>query len=463
MPQNQRKKQRKEEQQQATAHNEEESEHSDDVEHNSGGSMDDDNQSVTPSSVTSAPVDSTITPDAASTINEVKQNARHFSKVASQFKFENKKESYLLWTAQFKGELEQFDLLDVISADPDVEVAGESWSERRVAQQKQKSVYHMILNCLPRESLVSLTSSLPSHEHTGYHMWKHLRSFFIGDEHIYLQSLESKFQSIVWEDKESFPSFTARFDVLVNELECAGPSVEKSEPTKKFQLMKAIELSTHKDARGRPVFDRMNTAHKICAGQPYRQWMIALRTEAQEIAEEISGKTGNVKRKREEDSEDDQGQGANTKDVSYVSSSAAASNNNPFNRNQQNQNAQGGPRPQQRRPFITATRFDPRSHKRLCNNWQQSGQCRFGAQCRFSHEQGSNRSFKSNNGAKVASQIIGEGKESNKIAMNSLQPVVAIVHQAPVDLHTTERIIIPIDRVVVKMVKRMQIWCKKPI
>ena len=256
-------------------------------------------------------------------------------------------------------------------------------SARALQMQRQKVVYHMILACVPPEarSAITVTTALPAKDHTGSAAWKALRAFFIGNEYAYLQSLETRFLNIVWgqgDSNETFPAFEARFETLLSELETAG--VGEAEHVKKFALIRAVEMSTKKDSDS--TFYRLHTTAKIRLSEekPYREWLTAIRTEAQQIQDAMNIKSSQASRdtKRKKISEDEAEQ--NVRDVSFISSANSSSSSFSQAVNSQSRRAF--------QSFIPkASRFDSRSHKPLCRNFQSRGRCRFGVNGKFIHAQ----------------------------------------------------------------------------
>jgi hypothetical protein len=277
---------------------------------------------------------------------------RHFSKIASRFAFDNDATSYSAWVIQFKAETENYDL-DNTLVDPR--------NDTPLAALRQKTVYHMILSCVPKAVLVSITSNL--REHTAYEAWRTLRRHYIGDEATYLQGLETRFSRATWRDADDFPTFEIGFNQLVAELETAGQV--KPDHVKKSVFMHAIESSNKKDVRGLHVFDRLNTTSKIHYQASFTEWMVHMRVEAQYIHDSILAHRGS-KRAREHPTSD--APLTDALPISFVAPPAAS---------------QGAPT--NRPPPIHAQRRGNTGTAPMCRDFQQHGSCRFGARCRFSH------------------------------------------------------------------------------
>ena len=289
---------------------------------------------------------------------ELLETGRHFSKVAARFAFDNDAASYNAWVIQFKAEAENNALEDTLT-DPRVDTP--------LAALRQKTVYHMILSCVPKAVLASVTSNL--REHTAYEAWRTLRCHYIGDEATYLQGLEARFSRAMWLDSEEFPAFEIRFNQVVAELEAAGQV--KSDHVKKSVFLHAIESSSKKDARGLHVFDRLNTTSQIHFKAPFTEWMVYMRVEAQRIHEAVVAHRG-VKRARENHTADTpHGESIPVSFATPVAAHSGATSS---------QDA-----PPRRPPPIHAQRRG--QIVSLCNDFRR-GSCRFGARCKFSHDTG---------------------------------------------------------------------------
>jgi hypothetical protein len=287
----------------------------------------------------------------------------NFSKIASQYYFENTTSGYVAFTVQFKPELDLYDLADVITTDPELELITNP-NRLRWFRMRQKIVYHMILHCISSAEVRQvITTALPAEKHTGFGAWTALREHYIGDEQAYLESLESKFENFVWEKSESWSSFETRFTSLCSELEIM--KVGKTDALKRSRLMKAILESKQCDSNHKPIFDRLNVTSQIhTTAEPanYRKWLLAIRTEAQKIQDEINGRKS-VKREREEEHK----QKDALAEVSL---------------------AEGAPIAQPTGPTrFGKSQITPRSDTSIhpCRNFQRFGTCRFGDKCRFSH------------------------------------------------------------------------------
>ena len=134
------------------------------------------------SSMGDVPAAVVVLPDASR--KEMLENGRHFSKIASRFALENTTPGYNSWVIQFKAELENYGLEHALSeplqADSPLSVL------------LHKVVYNMIVSCVPKSVLTTITVNLK--EHSACAAWRVLRCQFIGDESTYLQGLETRFQ-----------------------------------------------------------------------------------------------------------------------------------------------------------------------------------------------------------------------------------------------------------------------------
>ena len=296
----------------------------------------------------------------------IEGHGRHFSKISSQYRFEAQPSNYMAWCVQFKSQLEEWDLIDVLETDP--AALGEAVGIEAISKQQQKTVYHMILHCVPNaEVRTVVTTALAASEHTGFHAWRALREHFIGDEQAYVQTIETRFQHFEWADEESWATMETRFTALVAELVVAG--VHKQPHQKRACLMEAIRMANRKDAQLTPVFNRLNTVNVVKEESEFQQWLTAIRIEAQKIHDELCKK--GVKRGREEaEGHGDRERKHETREVSFIGNAESAS--------------------------APAPRYDaPRAGTSAipCRDFLRTGQCRFGSSCKYSHK----RSNSSNN------------------------------------------------------------------
>ena len=291
---------------------------------------------------------------------EIIENGRHFSKIASRFAFENTTPAYNGWVIQFKAEIESYGLEHTVSEprQPDSPLSLLS----------HKTVYNMILHCVPKLVLPSITVTLS--EHSAYEAWRVLRRRYIGDEATYLQGLETRFQRVIWSDGEEFNAFEVRFEQIVSELESAGQL--KPDHVKKSVFMHAIESSSKKDVRGVHVFDRLNTTSKIHWEKAFSEWMVHLRVEAQQIHDAIVNEVANRRgTKRTHTDHTEQPPREESLPISSISFHGASSHPSTS--------------PPNRPPPLHAPRRADRPSG-VCFNMSRSGTCRFGAQCKFSHD-----------------------------------------------------------------------------
>lgn len=307
----------------------------------------------------------------ASALHDVKENGRHFSKIAARFMFKNTPRDYTSWVVQFRSELECYELLHVLTTNPESDGQdGDSSSASELERTQQKTVYHMILHCVPPEARAAVTLTLPQQRHHAFGAWTALRQLYIGNEEVYLEGLEKKFNKLHWLDSETFPEFELRYQSLLSELAMAG--VPKLEHVKRSALMGAIEESSKKDARGTHVFDRLNTVSKIHADKPYSEWLSSVRTEAQQIHEAVQNTRGSARSApsvaRSENS---------PRDVSALSIMPDPGTSNSRGRKLVVVRRRGG---------AVAGSGGGSPAATLCRNWQNTGRCSYGASCKFSHE-----------------------------------------------------------------------------
>ena len=297
--------------------------------------------------------------DSASLMREITATGRHFSKIAQQYRFDATAQGYVNWTVQFKAEMQFYDLADVLDQDPlDAQSAATGAADANLVRHNQKTVYHMILHCVPDAQIRAVvTTALPPQEQTGFGAWRALRARFIGDERAYLQSVESKFENLRWEEAESWATLETRFESLLTELATLG--VTKMDHQRKGRLMGAIQESNRKDAQGSHVFDRLHTTNRIKEALPYHDWLVAMRTEAQKIQDELAKK--GVKRAREESGEGRRDRAPlDAQEVSFVAGPAPG-------------------RPAAGPPAFAGTSKVP------CRQWARNGRCSYGGSCKFSH------------------------------------------------------------------------------
>lgn len=303
-------------------------------------------------------------------MREITSTGRHFCTIAPKvFVFADDVKSYVNWTVQFHAEMDYYELAETLQLDPN----SNPNEPTKLNKHKQKTVYNMIIHCVPNAQIrqVVTTSLLPS-LHTGYGAWRALREHYLGDELAYLQATEAKFNNFRWEPSESWSTFETRFESLVTELVAVG--VEKMDHQRKGRLMAAIQESNRKDAQNSSVFERLHTTNRIKENLPYRQWLIAIRTEAQMIQDELTKRGTNGKRVRE----DGEG-GYDSQQVSFVA------NNGSLNTGQRSFKQNWGGPGQQTRPNGQNGRHGHTPPGAPCWNMQRTGQCSFGNNCRFNH------------------------------------------------------------------------------
>ena len=290
-------------------------------------------------------------------LSKIEGYGLHFSKICSQYRFEPTASAYMAWRVQIEAVAEEWNLRGALETDPATVVDKVGIEEKELSRLQQKTVYHMILRCVPNaEVRTVITTALSADKHTGFHAWRALREHFIGDEQAlrYVQSIEDRFKDFQWAAEETWASFETRFTSLVSELVVAG--VHKQPHQKRACLMEAIRDARRKDAQGTPVFARLNTVNIVKEGSEFQQWVTAMRIEAQKIHDELS-KKGSKRTREESESQEERKQESH--EVSFIAESASA----------------------------PAPRHDPpRNISQIpCRNFANFGQCRFGNTCRFSH------------------------------------------------------------------------------
>lgn len=237
-----------------------------------------------PTVVTTTTVDEPITASINDVLTvemkkEIIDNGRHFSKIATQFKFDDTISAYLRFEIQFKPELESYSMEHTLIEPPKI--------DSPVSMLQQQTVYNMIVRCVPTKVMPLITTNLLNKaDHNAYTAWRILRRHYVGDEATYLHELENRFQRISWLDDQDFNELEVQFEQIISELELAGQI--KPDHAKKAVFMNAIESSNKKDARGLHVFDRFNTISKIHYAKTFKEWMVQLRIEGQQIAQELA-------------------------------------------------------------------------------------------------------------------------------------------------------------------------------
>jgi hypothetical protein len=292
---------------------------------------------------------------------EIVDNGRHFSKIATRFSFDDTTPSYNSWVIQFKAELESYGLENTVT--------DRRQEDSPLSMLSHKIVYNMILQCVPKSVMPSITVTLS--EHSAFEAWRVLRRQYIGDEATYLQGLETRFQRVIWSDGEEFNAFEGRFEQIVSELESAGQI--KPDHVKKAVFMHAIESSNKKDVRGVHVFDRLNTTSKIHFEKAFQEWMVHLRVEAQQIHGAIANEVANRRgTKRAHSDHPDQPAREESLPISFVTPIGPSSSSSFMSM------------PPTRPPAFHSQRSNRAPP--VCFNMARSGTCRFGASCRFSHD-----------------------------------------------------------------------------
>lgn len=324
-------------------------------------------------------------------IDRLKSVGLYFGKLSTQYKFDNNAPSFLNWRIRFGAEMDNHDLNDVLTSDSDELVAKTSDSvdtdikyHPLVLAQRQKTVYHMILKCVPPEVTIAITTSLSADQQTGSGAWSTLRELYIGNEQSYVNSLEEKYQSLSWVNDEKWTTFEMRFDSLVNELGLIGHG--KSDHEKRTRLVRVIRESSKTDAQGQNVFTRLNVLNMVHASHDYQEWLLSIRTEAENIHSELnSASSKGTKRMRDDSRPKDDHVG----EVSFVDSSSSSSST---------------VRPTFVPNFNTLPNNRPQSgSKPLCRNFFINRDCRFGDRCHFDHGTGSRPRFgeKNTNRSKI--------------------------------------------------------------
>ena len=325
-------------------------------------------------------------------MREAKENQYRFSKVASRYQVGQAGVPFETWCVAIQQELQFMGLNHCLVTEPNTQAEG---IEKQREDAEQQATYHILLQCLPLQdsrgaaARLAITSSLPEDERTAFGAWRALRRFYLGDEQTHLQTLEKQLQNMRWGDDESFAELEARFETLLSRMESLGQP--KAEHVRKQVLMDAILHSSHTDAQHAPIFNRLNVVSKVATQlqHPYRDWLAAVRTEAQQVQQErgdnkikaSSAAAHGQKRKAEE---------MEVRDVSAVDVTPHPANGND-----------GSAFPSRPRPLTVKRRIgnsdsSSRSHRIHCRNWQRTGTCPYGAACKFQHspndQGGQNRS-----------------------------------------------------------------------
>ncbi len=84
----------------------------------------------------------------------------HFSRIASTYQFENDATSYLNWVIRFEAEMDNYNLSSTLTTNH--ESVNRDLESDDIESQRQKTVYHMILKCVPKEATLVVTRSLPA-------------------------------------------------------------------------------------------------------------------------------------------------------------------------------------------------------------------------------------------------------------------------------------------------------------
>lgn len=292
---------------------------------------------------------------------EIVDNGRHFSKIATRFAFNDNTPSYSSFVIQFKAELESYGLEHTLTE--------QRQTDSPLSVLSQKTVYNMIIHCVPKSVLPSITVTLA--EHSAYEAWRVLRRQYIGDEATYLQGLETRFNRVIWLDGEEFNMFEVRFGQIVSELESAGQL--KPDHVKKSVFMHAIESSNKKDVRGLHVFDRLNTTSKIHFEKAFQEWMVHLRVEAQQIHDAIANEVENRRGSKRAHADHVDSSREESVPISLLTPANAPSSSS----------AMPSYRPPGPAPFHSQRRDRNPS---VCFSMARTGSCKYGAQCRYSHD-----------------------------------------------------------------------------
>jgi ABC-type antimicrobial peptide transport system permease subunit len=325
---------------------------------------------------------------------ELETISNNFSKiVGTRFKFENNKKSYMEWTVKFKMEMKRHKLEEILTTDPDIVIEDDT-IDFELFDNKQDVVFHMIFACLP-DPVVAVLSTLKQQK--GFSAWNALRKFYIGNEKAYLNELETKFMNIRWEENESFPIYETKFESLLSELEIAG--YPKEEFTKKLRFLEGIRLSSKVDDHNSHIYVTLNTTSKINDEKSYSEWLTAIRTEAQEIAEHkrIKGTKRNLNNNNNNDD--------SKVELNQINTSFSNGQNNNFKRTKFNTNSKlNNNNSNFNKSFSYNNNYNNKNsnYKSPCRNMLQSGSCSFGSACRFSHDTtnsntNSNNNFNNNN------------------------------------------------------------------
>ena len=283
---------------------------------------------------------------------------QHFSKVASRFQFQDNPRAYLSWVTQFQGEVESWGLESTLTDRGDVNDADQAL--------RQEAVFYMISNCVPPHMLAAITvkdPTIPGSHRSAFHAWAVLRRFYIGDEATYLQTLEARMHSIVWGAHEPFQALEVRLAMVLSELEMMGHP--KEDHLKKMTMLSAIQRSDRRDVRGASVYATFDVTAQVHHQASYHDWMGHMRLTAQRVegvGEHVPAR--GVKRSHDASAHD-------AVPVNAVSTAPAMNHH---------------------RRDATQSAGSARTSSVPCFNWQNTGACKYGSVCKYSHAGGPSKS-----------------------------------------------------------------------
>ena len=285
-------------------------------------------------------------------IAAVDKSADALTKAHSQFAFKNAREPFNEFRNRFETFLEWRELADVLQypvSSPPPNVSTE------VFLYQQRTVYHMITQCAPKEVLQPLRDSC---SHDGFAAWKFLKDRFLGDEKLYVQRLETQLSDTVWSAAEPFAVFESRVLSILSE-HALATGRDKQEYEKQSIFMRAI-----RNGRSQADYLRLNQVHLIHtkSAHSYDMWLSGIREEARHI-EEYADEVAQRKRSL-----------ASSAPVQPSMQISALDSHHPGAR------TSFPPMPATRGPVV-------------CRNWERSNgqRCTYGDACKFAHAAPSSR------------------------------------------------------------------------
>ncbi|HVW99832.1 MAG TPA: zinc finger CCCH domain-containing protein, partial [Candidatus Babeliaceae bacterium] len=280
-------------------------------------------------------------------IIDLKKTVDSFTKTLDVHRLQNTRESFYIFRGRFESFLEFHKLRHVLDTSPTSLPPTELKIDAPLFAEQQRTVYHMLAQCVPQEILQAVRTSCA---HTGYDAWKLLKDRFLGDEKLYVQRCEAALNTLTWNVNETFSAFESRATAQLAELELAAGDAKKDHE-KQSIYMRAIRDG----GRHQMDYIRLNNVNVIhtTKGSSFDIWLSGIREEARHI-------------------EDD---AALRKQRSHSSSS---------NNNDQPSPQQISALDYQHRPTFSGNKFP-------CKQWMRSGGkfCSYGNNCRFMHDRSS--------------------------------------------------------------------------